>query len=76
MEMTGGRGPDSVIDAVGLESHAPGVAGAYDRVKQSMMLENDRPHALREAIMCCRSGGTVSVIGSTAGSSTSSRWVR
>jgi threonine dehydrogenase-like Zn-dependent dehydrogenase len=63
MEMTGGRGPDSVIDAVGMEAHAPGAIGAYDRVKQAMMLESDRPYALRQAIMACRSGGTVSVIG-------------
>jgi len=67
MEMTGGRGPDSVIDAVGMEAHAAGAAGAYDRVKQAMMLESDRPHVLREAIMCCRSGGTVSVIGVYSG---------
>jgi threonine dehydrogenase-like Zn-dependent dehydrogenase len=62
-EMTGGRGPDSCIDAVGMEGHAPGVAGAYDRVKQAMMLETDRPIALREAILACRSGGTISVAG-------------
>src|SRR3954470_1102237 len=67
LEMTGGRGPDSVIDAVGMEAHAAGAAGAYDRVKQGMLLENDRPHALRDAIMCCRSGGTVSVIGVYSG---------
>jgi len=41
----------------------PGVIGAYDRVKQSMMLESDRPHALRQAIMACRKGGTVSIPG-------------
>ena len=63
LELTGGRGPDSVIDAVGMEAHAPGVPGLYDRAKQALMLETDRPHALREAIMCCRNGGTVSVIG-------------
>jgi threonine dehydrogenase-like Zn-dependent dehydrogenase len=63
MEMTGGRGPDSCIDAVGMEGHAPGAIYAYDRIKQAMMLETDRPYALREAIMCCRNGGTVSVIG-------------
>jgi threonine dehydrogenase-like Zn-dependent dehydrogenase len=63
MDMTGGRGPDACIDDVGLEAHAPGIIFAYDRVKQAMMLEADRPHALREAIMCCRNGGTVSVIG-------------
>jgi threonine dehydrogenase-like Zn-dependent dehydrogenase len=62
-EMTGGRGPDACIDAVGMEAHAPGIAGAYERAKQAMMLETDRPHALREAIQCCRNGGTVSVAG-------------
>lgn len=63
MEMTGGRGPDACIDAVGMEAHAPGMAGMYDRVKQAAMLESDRPIALREAIMACRKGGTVSVAG-------------
>jgi threonine dehydrogenase-like Zn-dependent dehydrogenase len=63
MEMTGGRGPDACIDAVGLESHAPGIQYVYDRMKQALMLESDRPIALREAIMACRNGGTVSVIG-------------
>ena len=62
-EMTGGRGPDACIDAVGMEAHKPGLLGAYDRTKQAMKLETDRPHALREAIMACRNGGTVSVIG-------------
>ncbi|MBD0315222.1 MAG: glutathione-dependent formaldehyde dehydrogenase [Nitrospiraceae bacterium] len=61
--MTGGRGPDACIDAVGLEAHAPGLQYAYDRVKQAVMLETDRPIALREAIMACRNGGTVSVLG-------------
>lgn len=63
LEMTGGRGPDACIDAVGMEAHAPGIVGAYDRAKQAMMLETDRPHALREAIMACRNAGTVSVVG-------------
>jgi threonine dehydrogenase-like Zn-dependent dehydrogenase len=63
MDMTGGRGPDACIDDVGMEAHAPAIINAYDRVKQAMMLETDRPHALREAIMCCRNGGVVSVIG-------------
>jgi threonine dehydrogenase-like Zn-dependent dehydrogenase len=63
MEITGGIGPDACIDAVGLEAHMPGIIGAYDRVKQAMMLEADRPHALRQAIMACRKGGTVSVPG-------------
>lgn len=62
-EMTGGRGPDACIDAVGMEAHAPGAIGAYDRAKQAMMLETGRPVALRQAIMACRNGGTVSVIG-------------
>lgn len=62
-ELTGGRGPDRCIDAVGLEAHSPGLHGAYDRAKQAFRLESDRPNALREAIMNCRSGGTVSVPG-------------
>ncbi len=62
-EMTGGRGPDHCIDAVGLEGHAPGVHGTYDTVKTALMLETDRPVALRQAILACRSGGTVSVAG-------------
>jgi len=62
-EMTGGRGPDACIDAVGMEGHAPGIVGAYDRVKQAMMLETGRPIALRQAILACRSGGTISVAG-------------
>jgi len=67
MEMTGGRGPDHVIDACGMESHAPGLTGVLDRVKQNLQMENDRPHPVRDAIMCCRSGGTVSVIGVYSG---------
>lgn len=63
MDRTGGRGPDACIEAVGMESHAPSLIYVYDRVKQAMMLETDRPHALREAIMCCRNGGTISVVG-------------
>jgi len=62
-EWTGGRGPDACIDAVGMESHSPGLMYAYDRAKQAMMLESDRPIALREAIMACRNGGTVSIAG-------------
>jgi len=63
MELTGGRGPDACIDAVGMESHTPGLGYMYDRFKQMTMMETDRPLALREAIMACRNGGTVSVIG-------------
>jgi threonine dehydrogenase-like Zn-dependent dehydrogenase len=62
-EMTGGRGPDACIDAVGMEAHGPAAIYAYDRAKQALMLETDRPIALREAIMACRNGGVVSVIG-------------
>jgi threonine dehydrogenase-like Zn-dependent dehydrogenase len=63
-EMTSGRGPDACIDAVGMEAHSgvPALHG-YDRVKQATRMETDRPHALREAIMSCRNGGIVSVIG-------------
>ncbi len=62
--LTAGRGPDACIDAVGLEAHQSNRAlRAYDRTKQAARLETDRPHALREAILSCRNGGTVSVIG-------------
>ncbi|MEN6495210.1 MAG: glutathione-dependent formaldehyde dehydrogenase, partial [Thermoguttaceae bacterium] len=50
-------------DAVGMEAHGAGLPGVYDRVKQAMMLETDRPYALRQAILACRKGGTVSVPG-------------
>jgi threonine dehydrogenase-like Zn-dependent dehydrogenase len=62
-ELTGGRGPDACIDAVGMEAHYHGPAFAYDRVKQALRQETERPVALREAIMSCRNGGIVSVIG-------------
>jgi len=62
-ETTGGRGPDACIEAVGMEAHGGGVQYAYDRMKQAMMLETDRPIALRQAFMSCRNGGTVSVPG-------------
>ena len=62
-EITGGRGPDACIEAVGMEAHGHGPMYAYDRAKQSMMLETDRPIALREAIMACRNGGVVSIAG-------------
>ncbi len=66
-EMTGGRGPDHCIDAVGMEGHGPGLLGAYDKVKTVMMMETDRAYALRQAILACRSGGTVSVAGVYSG---------
>jgi threonine dehydrogenase-like Zn-dependent dehydrogenase len=62
-EMTGGRGPDACIDAVGMEGHAHGVVAAYDRVKQAMRMQTDRPTVLRQALLACRNGGTVSVPG-------------
>jgi threonine dehydrogenase-like Zn-dependent dehydrogenase len=62
-ELTGGRGPDACIDAVGMESHFHGPLYAYDRMKQAARMETDRPYALREAIMSCRNGGIVSVVG-------------
>lgn len=62
-EMTGGRGPDACIDAVGMEASGDGIQYAYDRVKQALRLETDRGVALREAIMACRKGGTLSILG-------------
>lgn len=62
-EMTGGMGPDSVMDAVGMEAHGFGLEGFYDRVKQAARMETDRPNVLRQAILACRKGGTVSVPG-------------
>lgn len=64
MEMTRGRGPDSCIDAVGAEAHGSGAFDAVlDKAKAAVKLATDRPHVLREAIMCCRKGGTLSVPG-------------
>jgi threonine dehydrogenase-like Zn-dependent dehydrogenase len=64
MEMTRGRGPDRCIDAVGTEAHAGGSLDAIlDAAKTAVMLGSDRPHVLREAIMCCRKGGTLSIPG-------------
>jgi threonine dehydrogenase-like Zn-dependent dehydrogenase len=62
-ELTGGRGPDACIDAVGMEAHGPGILGLYDKIKTSLMLENDRVYVLRQAIQACRKGGTVSLAG-------------
>jgi threonine dehydrogenase-like Zn-dependent dehydrogenase len=64
MEMTKGRGPDRCIDAVGAEAHGTGSLDAfYDKVKTSLMMATDRAHVLREAIFCCRKGGTISIPG-------------
>lgn len=63
-EMTGGRGPDRCIDAVGTEAHTHGTLDAVlDNVKKHLMLGTDRPHVLRQAIRCCRKGGTLSIPG-------------
>ena len=62
-DMTGGRGPDACIDAVGMEAHGNGFEYGYDRAKQALYLETDRPGVLRKAILACRKGGTVSVPG-------------
>jgi threonine dehydrogenase-like Zn-dependent dehydrogenase len=62
-ELTGGRGPDACIDAVGMEAHGMTIDALYDRAKQAVRLETDRPHVLRQAIQVCRKGGTVSVPG-------------
>lgn len=62
-EMTAGRGPDACIDAVGMEAHGLGAIDWYDRAKQSLRLETDRPHALRMAIMACAKGGTLAIPG-------------
>ena len=66
-DLTAGRGPDHCIDAVGVEGHTHGVMYVHDRAKQFLRMQPDRPIALREAILSCASGGTVSVIGVYAG---------
>ncbi len=62
-EMTGGRGPDACIDAVGMEAHGTNIDYLYDRVKQAVRLETDRPTALRQVMLSCRKGGNLSIAG-------------
>src|ERR1700750_2554543 len=62
-DLTGGIGPDSCIDAVGLEAHSVQIQGVYDKVKAALMLETDRPSVLRQAIQSVRKGGTLSIPG-------------
>ncbi|MEJ5947029.1 zinc-dependent alcohol dehydrogenase [Pseudokineococcus basanitobsidens] len=62
-EMTGGRGPDAVVEAVGMEGHGTGVQQVVDRAKQAVRASTDRATALREALLACRKGGTVAVLG-------------
>ncbi|MBA2539811.1 MAG: glutathione-dependent formaldehyde dehydrogenase [Deltaproteobacteria bacterium] len=66
-DLTAGRGPDACIDAVGLEAHGHGLQFAHDKIKQTMKIQMDRPMAVREAILACRSGGIVSIVGVYAG---------
>ena len=62
-DLTGGMGPDSCIDAVGMEAHSDTFIGGYDKVKQTLMQETDRPFVLRQAIQSVRKGGTLSIPG-------------
>jgi threonine dehydrogenase-like Zn-dependent dehydrogenase len=62
-DLTGGRGPDSCLDATGMEAHGLGILGLYDKVKTALMQETDRAYVLRQCIMACRKGGTVSLAG-------------
>jgi len=66
--VTGGRGPDACIDAVGLEAHGVGLAAAYDYSKQRMKMSFDRPIVLRQVMQACRKGGVVSIPGVYGGS--------
>ncbi len=63
LELTGGIGPDICVDAVGMEAHGWSVDALYDKVKSMTFMETDRPKVIRQAIHCCRKGGTVSIIG-------------
>src|SRR3954468_17519293 len=64
LDLTAGIGPDICIDAVGMEAHGSNlVESVYDRVKTTLFMENDRPAVVRQAIECCRKGGTVSIPG-------------
>lgn len=63
VEMTGGRGPDACIEAVGMEAVGTGIDFAYDRVKQALRMQTDRAESLRQATGACRKGGTLSVLG-------------
>jgi threonine dehydrogenase-like Zn-dependent dehydrogenase len=63
VDLTGGIGPDICVDAVGMEAHGFTADAIYDKVKGMAMMSTDRVHALRQAIYCCRKGGTLSVAG-------------
>ena len=68
-ELTGGKGPEKCIDCIGMESHVSMAQPdtVYDRAKQMMLLENDRPHVLREMIYVCRPAGIISIPGVYSG---------
>lgn len=66
-DLTAGRGPDACIDCVGLEAHGDGLQYTYDKLKQTARIQQDRPLAVREAILACRSAGIVSILGVYAG---------
>ncbi|GLW10008.1 glutathione-dependent formaldehyde dehydrogenase [Microtetraspora sp. NBRC 13810] len=67
-DITAGRGPDACVDAVGMEAHHPATAvTAYDRARRAAGAPAEQPYALREAIMACRNGGVVSVVGAYGG---------
>jgi threonine dehydrogenase-like Zn-dependent dehydrogenase len=66
-EMTGGRGPDHCIDAVGMEAHGDNLEALYDRAKEALLPDTDRSYVLRQAIQACRKGGTISIPGAYGG---------
>jgi threonine dehydrogenase-like Zn-dependent dehydrogenase len=67
LDLTAGRGPDAIIECVGLEAHSTGLQYMVDKTKQKLKLAMDRPIAVRDAILGCRSGGIVSILGVYAG---------
>jgi threonine dehydrogenase-like Zn-dependent dehydrogenase len=67
LDQTAGRGPDSCLDAVGMEAHGHGLLGVVDKLKQKVGMENDRPMVLREMMHCVRKAGTVSILGVYSG---------
>jgi threonine dehydrogenase-like Zn-dependent dehydrogenase len=67
LEETGGIGPDICVDAVGMEAHGWSMDAFYDKLKVMTMMQTDRPKVIRQAINCCRKGGTVSIVGAYAG---------
>lgn len=58
-DLTAGRGPDSCIDAVGMEAHGVTLMAKYEAVKHALKLQMDRPTALWQMIRACKKGGTL-----------------